>query len=43
MAAFYEIGEELEVDIKVGKKGAVDADYALIQVTADKTVAVFLV
>ena len=38
---FYEIGEELQVDVKISEKGTVDADYALIEVPADKTVTVF--
>jgi hypothetical protein len=29
---FDDIRKELQVDIKVGEKGAVDADYALVKV-----------
>ena len=42
-SVFYEISEELQVDIKVREKGTVNADYALVQVPSDKTVAVFCV
>ena len=38
LTVFYQISEELQVDIEIGEKGTVNADYALVQVTTDKTI-----
>jgi len=43
LTVFYKISEELQVDIEIGEKGAVNADYALVEVPSDKTITVFFV
>ena len=43
LTVFYEISKELQVDIEIGEKGAVNADYTLIQVPCYKTITVFFV
>jgi hypothetical protein len=43
LTIFYQISEKLQVDIEIGEKSTVDSDHTLVQVTTDKTVAVFFV
>ena len=43
LTVFYNIRKELKIDIKVSEKGAVDSDYSLVHVPADKTIAVFFI